>query len=90
MISGQLELDLAAAMPPDEDEMIARLRAQVAEPGMSEDEISAAVADARQRLDVVQLDAQPAKPCICDHPQVFVDAFAEDRTCNRCGREPRS
>lgn len=84
---GQLALDLDGAMH-DQDDLEERLRAAVAEDGMSPDEIDAAVEDARRRLGLGPVEARRARPCLCEHPQVFVDAFAEDRRCNLCGREP--
>ena len=88
MIPGQLALDLDAAMP-DQDNLEERLRAAVAEDGMTPEEIDAAVEDARRRLGLGLVEARRAPPCLCERPQVFVDAFAEDRRCNLCGREPR-
>jgi hypothetical protein len=92
LIAGQLALDLDAAMPTRvamEDDILARLRAQVVEADMSPDEAEAAVADAHRRLGLGPVEATQAPRCICERPQVFVDAFADERRCNLCGREPR-
>jgi hypothetical protein len=85
----QLAFDIPT--PPSEDDIETRLRAAVTEDGMTDAEIDAAVQDARQRLGVGPVEARPAQSCVCvGVPLVFVDAFAEDRRCARCGRDPRS
>jgi hypothetical protein len=84
----QLALDLDAAMPSHEDELVTRLRREVAEEGMTEAEVAAAVQDARRRLGAEAVEAEPATPCVCERPQVFLDASAEERRCNLCGPEP--
>jgi hypothetical protein len=86
VIAGQLELDIAAAM---QDDMLARIRSSVTEPGMTAGKIDAAVEDVFDRLGIGAGEAVQARPCICEQPQVFVSAFADDRRCNLCGREPR-
>jgi hypothetical protein len=87
VIAGQLEFDMAAAM---QDSLLDRLRAAVTEPGMTEEEITAAVEDARHRLGLGAIEASPGRRCICEQGALlFVDALAVDRRCARCGREPR-
>ena len=88
MIPGQLALDIDAAMPSNEEELITTLRAQVAEAGMTEAEIDAAAADARQRLEAGPVAARPAQPCFCEGPMVFAAELGTG-TCGLCGREPR-
>jgi hypothetical protein len=75
----------------DEDAvLLARVRAAVTEPGMSPTEIDAAVEDARRRLGLDPCAATEARPCVCEQgAMLLVDAFAVDRRCARCGREPR-
>ncbi len=86
VIAGQLELDLVAATEAD---LVDRVRAAVVEPGMTEQEAEAAIADALDQLGVAPVAAAPARPCICDGGSLLlIDALAADRRCARCGREP--
>jgi hypothetical protein len=88
VIRGQLALDLDARH--DEDDLRARLRGLVVEDAMSEEEAAAAIEDAIRQIGDTPAQAEPAKPCACTSPMVFVAALAEDRRCARCGREPGS
>jgi hypothetical protein len=87
-VNDQLAFDLDSAT--QDDDLHARLRSEVTEPGMTDAEIDAAIADARERLGIGPVEAAQASPCIClGVPLIFLDALAEDRRCARCGREPR-
>ena len=87
-MTDQLAFDLDAAMTSNQEQLIARFRAQVTEPGMTEEEIDAAAADARQRLEAGPVAAQPAQPCVCERPMLFAAELGSG-TCGLCGREPR-
>lgn len=75
---------------PSHADIESRIRAQVAEPGMSAAELDAAVHDALDRLGLGPCAATRARPCLCESgPLLFLDALAIDRRCARCGREPQ-
>jgi hypothetical protein len=94
VIAGQLQLDFEHAENGngslDHDELVARIRAQIIERGMSDEEAAAALEDALARLGISRpTEATSARPCVCENGSLLLDALAVDRTCARCGREPR-
>jgi hypothetical protein len=83
VIAGQLAFEF-------QDNLDVRIRASVAEANMTSEEIDAAVKDALDRLGVRSNGAARARPCICEGgSMMLISAFAIDRRCARCGREPR-
>jgi len=89
MTGEQLAFDFDAAAQ-DQDELVARIRANVTEDGMTEAEVEAALAGALEQLDLAADGVPPAEPrrCMCDHPLVFRDEFGDGR-CGLCGKGPR-
>jgi hypothetical protein len=93
----QLELDLDGARARGEDhgdDLVAQLRALVAEPDMSDAEVEAAVRDALENMDWsaeergVEL-RRYAESCRCDHGLPLANGWLDGEvTCCWCGRRP--
>jgi hypothetical protein len=83
--AAQLAFDLGA-LPRRHDDELARIRANVTEPGMTDAEIEAAVADAIEQFRPATNGS--ARPCVCEHPSVFAEEFGGSR-CGLCGKGRR-
>jgi hypothetical protein len=70
------------------DDLLAAVRARVAEPGLSDDEIQALVEDALARIAGPD-ETRWAKSCGCIRPLVLPNAWLAAMTCTKCGRRPR-
>jgi hypothetical protein len=55
---------------------------------LTDAEHDALVADSVAQYSNVATEARLARPCVCEHPLVFVAELGEGR-CGLCGREPR-
>jgi hypothetical protein len=69
------------------DRILERLRVLVAEDGMSEDEIQAAVEDALAQLGLRENTGIPVQ-CRCTRPLVFRPDIFDAVRCAYCGRAP--
>jgi hypothetical protein len=84
VVTDQLAFDFGA-----QDDLIASVRALVAEPGMTDAEIEAVVEDALSGLGWrLPTDAARAKACECVHRLVLPFDRGDGPRCLWCGRAP--
>jgi hypothetical protein len=92
-ITEQLTFNFAEPAANSDDDLVAQVRALVAEPGMTDGEIKALMEDALSRMGWRAQDgdlavAPLAPSCQCSpHGLQLVDEFG-DLTCWLCGRRP--